>query len=280
MFHLILCSVILLQISCINAASCSSSALSVALCYAYDVPVAKLQPFDWVVVDPDSNFNPKNVSNSRNNKPVWLAYLSVGEVTSNRAYYDQIPRAWIIGDNTAWNSKIINQTASGWSDFFVNQIAAPQWNRSFGGFFLDTLDSYQLVTKTDEQQLEQQKGLANVILALKSRFPKAIIIFNRGFEIMSNAHSAASMVAFESLYSGWNQAEKKYISVKQNDRDWLLARANEIRNNYHLPILSIDYCPDQTCAKKTAKLIEKQNIIPYVTDPLLQKVGVGPSNMN
>lgn len=276
----ILCSVILLPFSVINAATCSSSSLSVALCYAYYVPVAELQSFDWVVVDPDSDFNPQNVSNSRNNKPIWLAYLAVGEVTSNRPYYNQIPRDWIIGDNTAWDSKIINQTASGWSDFFVNKIAAPQWNRSFGGFFLDTLDSYQLATKTAEQQSDQQNGLADVILKLKARFPKAIIIFNRGFEIMSKAHSAANMVAFESLFSGWNQAEQKYVSVNQNDRDWLLARANEIRNNYQLPILSIDYCANQTCAQKTAKLIVKQNIIPYVTDPLLQKVGVGPTNMN
>lgn len=252
----------------------SSSSPSVALCYAYDVPIAQLQQFDWAVVDPDSNFNPKNVSNGQNT--TWLAYLSVGEVTSVRSYYNDIPRSWIIGDNTVWASKIINQTADGWSDFFVDVIAAPQWDRGFKGFFMDTLDSYRLVVKTDTQIQEQENGLANVLLALKARFPNAKVIFNRGFEIMPNAHQAASMVAFESLYSGWNQANKEYVSVNQNDRDWLLARSIEIQNNYGLPILSIDYCPNSTCSQNTAKLITQQNIIPYVTDPLLQTVGIGP----
>lgn len=266
---------LLIVLSARTTTVASSSSPSVALCYAYYVPVAELQQFDWAVVDPDSNFIP-NVSNDRAQNTSWLAYLSVGEVTSVRSYYNDIPRSWIIGDNTDWGSKIINQTADGWSDFFVDRIAAPAWDRGFKGFFLDTLDSYRLAVTTDKQIQEQQNGLTNVLLALKSQFPNATVIFNRGFEIMPIAHQAASMVAFESLYSGWNQANKEYVSVNQNDRDWLLARSTEIRNNYGLPILSIDYCPNSTCAQNTVKLITQQNIIPYVTDPGLQTVGIGP----
>lgn len=183
-----------------------------------------------------------------------------------------------MGNNAEWESHIINQTAQGWPDFFINTIAMPLWKRGFKGFFLDTLDSYQRVSNTDEQR----KGLSNVINRLKSQFPEAKLILNRGFEIMSSVHGAANMVAFESLYSGWNQGQKKYVPVSQEDRNWLLARSDEVKNIYSLPVLAIDYYPpgNITWANEVAKKIQEHDIIPYVTDPGLQTVGIGPPNMN
>lgn len=250
--------------------------VSVALCYAYNPPVGGLSKFDWAAVDSDAQFDPKNVQSD--SQTVWLSYLSVGEVKSDRSYFKDIPKSWFMGDNIEWESHIINQTAQGWPDFFINTIARPLVKRGFKGFFLDTLDSYQRVSNTDQQR----EGLSNVINRLKAEFPDAILIFNRGFEIMSKVHRAANMVAFESLYSGWNQGEKKYVRVKQEDRDWLLARSEEIKSKYALPVLAIDYYPpgNTTWANEVAKQIQKHNIIPYVTDPGLQTVGIGPPNMD
>lgn len=253
-----------------------TEAQSVALCYAYQPNVTALSEFDWAVVDSDANFEPTNTSTD----PLWLVYVSVGEVTSNRPYFKQMPSDWLIGNNSEWASYIINQTASGWPSFFVNNISKPLWDRGFKGFFLDTLDSYQLAVTTDAELEQQENGLTKVILALKAQFPTAIIILNRGFEIMSGVHQASNMVAFESLYSGWNQGQQKYGSVSENDRNWLLGHAQDIKTKYQLPVLSIDYCPpdNKTCAQNTANLIKQQNIIPYVTDAMLQKVGYGPNS--
>lgn len=248
-------------------------ATSVALCYAWEPNVTALSKFDWAVVDSDANFEPPK----RAGRTTWLSYVSIGEVTEHRTYFKEMPRDWLIGKNTDWAAYVINQTASGWPLFFVDKICAPLINRGFKGFFIDTLDSYQLVAKIDAERTAQEDGLARVILALKARFPSAILILNRGFEILASVHSAANMVAFESLYAGWSQARQKYAPVSQNDRNWLLARAREIKNQYHLPVLSIDYCPpkNSTCIQTTVNRIKRQGIVPYVTDPMLQTVGVG-----
>lgn len=250
--------------------------ISVALCYANNPPIDGLSEFDWAVVDSDAEFDPKHVSSD--SKTIWLSYVSVGEVTSARAYFNKIPKSWLMGDNTEWEAKIINQTVKEWPDFFINTITAPLWERGFKGFFLDTLDSYQRVENTDKQR----KGLANVINTLKAKFPDAILILNRGFEIMSIVHESVNMVAFESLFSGWNQGKKEYVAVSQEDRNWLLARSHEIQNNYSLPVLAIDYYrpKNTTWANDVAKQIEEQGIIPYVTDPGIQTVGIGPPNMS
>lgn len=255
-----------------------SEAVNVGLCYAYEPNVTALAEFDWAVVDSDAKFEPPTSSNGT----IWLSYVSVGEVQPHRKYFNDMPRDWFMGNNSEWASYIINQTSSGWPSFFVDRITAPLWQRGFKGFFLDTLDSYQRAVTTDAERQAQQSGLVRTITALKTRFPNAILIFNRGFEIMSRVHQTANMVAFESLYSGWNQAQQKYVPVNQNDRDWLLANVQQIKSQYNLPILSIDYCPPKnlTCARSTINLIMKHGIVPYVTDPMLQTVGYGPQNIN
>lgn len=254
------------------------SEISVALCYAYNPPVSALSQFDWAVVDSDADFNPNASSDS---DTVWLSYVSVGEVSPQRSYYKLMPKSWFIGDNIEWEAKIINQTATGWPEFFIDTITAPLWKRGFKGFFLDTLDSYQRASLTDAQRKQQESGLVHVIQTLKAQFPSAIIILNRGFEILPNVHKSVNMVAFESLFSGWSQAQKKFVPVSQNDRDWLLERVREIRS-YSLPVLSIDYYDSKntTWARNVAEQIEELDIVPYVTDPQLQTVGIGPPNMD
>lgn len=251
---------------------------SIALFYGAPVPVGQLASFDHVVVEPDSGFDPAAHAPASGSSK-WLAYVSVGEVTPSRAYFKDMPPAWLKGSNAAWASRVIDQTAPGWPQFFVQHVIAPLWDKGYRGFFLDTLDSYQTISATDDERSRQQAGLVAVIRALKARYPEARLIFNRGFELMPDVHDLAYAVAFESLYRGWNQAKKRYVAVPEADRDWLLAQARTLRERYGLPVLSIDYCPpaDRACTNDAIRHISAQGIIPYVTDGALQTVGTGPA---
>lgn len=241
---------------------------------AAPIPVQQLSAFDNVVIEPDSGFDPKSAGANHTD---WLAYTSVGEVTSHRSYYARIPKSWLIGGNHAWGSSVVDQAAPGWPKFFVEQVIAPLWQKGYRGFFLDTLDSFQLVAKTAAARQRQQEGLAAVIRAIKASYPDARLVFNRGFEILPQVHQLAYAVTFESLFRGWNQAARRYTEVPQNDRDWLLAQAKTIREQYGLPVVSIDYCApkNRACARETAARIKAEGLIPYVADPGLNTVGIG-----
>ena len=241
---------------------------------AAPIPVAALSAFDHVVVEPDSGFDPSQVDTPHTD---WLAYASVGEVTHARSYFSAIPKAWLKGGNQAWGSQVVDQSAPGWPDFFVEHVVAPLWQRGFRGFFLDTLDSFQLIAKTESERQQQIAGLVRVIHAIKTRYPQARLIFNRGFEILPQAHQWVDAVAFESLYKGWDQGKKRFVDVPQNDRDWLMAQLKPVIDDYRLPVIAIDYCPDadRQCARDTAARIRDKGLIPYVTDPGLQRVGIG-----
>ena len=81
------------------------------------------------------------------------AYVSVGEVLPTRSYAKDIPAAWLIGENRAWGSRIVDQSQPEWPRFFTESVVAPLWDKGFRTFFLDTLDSYQLIAKTPEQRV-------------------------------------------------------------------------------------------------------------------------------
>ncbi|QGZ63114.1 bifunctional glycoside hydrolase 114/ polysaccharide deacetylase family protein [Paraburkholderia acidisoli] len=263
-----------------NAASAASPAASsgnspsFALYYGGNPPVDQLSAFDAAVVEPDSRFDPRAHPLPHT---TWFAYASVGEVSPSRAWYNAMPKAWLQGSNAAWASRVVDQSQADWPAFFVDHVITPLWQRGYRGFFLDTLDSYQLVAKTDDARARQQAGLVAVIRAIKTRYPEAKLILNRGFELMPQVHDQVYAVAFESLYRSWNQGEQRYGEVSAADRAWLLGQARTIQSQYHLPVVSIDYCPpgDTACARDAIAKIRADGIVPYVTDGGLKTMGVG-----
>jgi peptidoglycan/xylan/chitin deacetylase (PgdA/CDA1 family) len=85
------------------------------------------------------------------------------------------------------------------------------------------------------------------------------------------------MVAAESLYRGWDAGLKRYVSVPEKDREWLLQQLLAIRERDRLPVLSIDYVAphDRDATRETARRIAQLGIIPWVSDAGLQTLGIG-----
>lgn len=267
-YHLLLLLVLL-------PAAARAAEPAVALFYGPQPPWDELRAFDVVVVDPDhSGLDPRQRQQADSEV---FAYVSVGEVHPSRGWFAEVPKRWQVGENTAWGSVVLDQSRPEWPAFFVDKVIAPLWDRGYRGFFLDTLDSWHLVAKTPEARRQQQAGLVAVIRLLKERFPDARLIFNRGFEILPEVHGLAWMVAAESLFQGHDPSRNAVTEVSATDREWLLARLNEVRERYELPVLAIDYVqPGQReLARKTAERIRALGMIPWVATPALDSLGVG-----
>lgn len=244
---------------------------SIAFYYGDDPPVSLLQRFDVAVVEPVKGFRPPVREAGSTTR--WLAYVSIGEVAPSRGYMKEMPHSWLIGRNAIWKASIVDQTAPGWPDFLVSKVLKPLWKSGYQGFFLDTLDSYQLLGK-DKALLERQRqGLVKVIRRIRRAYPSAMLILNRGFELLPEVHGSVDAVAFESLFKSWDQKTGRYGSVKQEERDWLLARAQEVKA-WNLPVIAIDYCPpdNKACILDTAARIRALGIVPFVGDGHLQTV--------
>ncbi|MGD9107691.1 MAG: endo alpha-1,4 polygalactosaminidase [Gammaproteobacteria bacterium] len=268
-------NVLLLLFLLLFSLACYANKLnSIAFYYGSNLPVDELRAFDVTVVDPEQHsISPAKFNASHSQ---MFAYVSVGEVNPARSYFAKISSNWIIGENPTWQAKVLDQSNPQWRDFFVKRIIKPLWDKGYRGFFLDTLDSYQLAAKTPEARAKQEEGLVKLIEAVKKEYPQAQLIFNRGFEILPKVHKLVYAVAAESLFAGWNQAERKYEPVSAEDREWLLTKLREVQG-YNLPIVVIDYVAPakRTEAREVAQKIMKLGFIPWVADADLTSLGIG-----
>jgi uncharacterized protein (TIGR01370 family) len=250
---------------------------AVAFHYGAAPPWQELRAFDVAVVDPD-HWPPAGMAAAPDMRKTRLAaYVSVGEVQPTRDYFKKMPPAWRVGENAAWGSQRIDQSAAGWPAFFVEQVIEPLWQRGFRMFFMDTLDAYHAFATTPEQRAVQEAGLVAVMKALKERHPEARLIFNRGFEILDRTRDQVVAVAAESLFQGYDAAKNVYRPVPEADRLWLQGQLERVKQEFGLPVIVIDYvsADRREQARSTAQLIRQAGYIPWVATGDLATLGVG-----
>ena len=258
--------------------SAATSQKSFAFHYGANPPIAELSAFDHVILEPDhAKTPPASDPGDTASESRWMAYVALGEAHPTRDYFRALPKAWILGENSAWGSAVLDQAQAGWTAFFVERVIAPLWERGYRGFFLDALDSYELHVKSPEGRERQAQGLVAVIKQVRKAYPGARLVLNRGFGILPRVHEDIYAVAFESLFRGWNAGASRYVEVTEEDRFYLLDKAGEIIRKYGLPVIAIDYAPadDRALMRSTAERIRNVGLVPWVTTPGLDVVGVG-----
>jgi len=249
------------------------SLTSAAFFYGAQVPWSELRAFDLAVIEPDHlPAGPLPELGSTR----LAAYVSVGEVQPSRDYASRIPAAWLRGENTAWGSRLVDQSQPGWPAFFADQVIAPLWQRGLRTYFLDTLDAYHLYARTPEERAAQEAGMVAVVRELTQRFPGIRFVYNRGFEILPQTREWVDAVAAESLFRRYSAQDRRYSEVPEADRRWLLDRLSEVRQRYQLPVIGIDYVPagQRALARETARRIAALGIVPWVATPELDTLGV------
>jgi polysaccharide biosynthesis protein PelA len=213
---------------------------SIAWHYGAKPPLDSLRIFERVVVEPDHGMDPKAYRLKSKGKSELYAYLAIGEVQKSRAYFSAMPAEMLRGENKEWASLVIDQSHERWPEFFVEKIVTPQWARGYRGFFLDTMDSYQLIAKDEASRKAQTRGMVKAIRLLEEKYPEAKLVFNRGFELLPELRPLVEAVAAESLFRAWDNATKLYKEVTAEDRTWLLDRLREAQA-MGLTAISINY---------------------------------------
>jgi uncharacterized protein (TIGR01370 family) len=256
------------------ACSASYANPSTAFFYGKPVPVDLMAHFEQVVVEPD---NIDNIEPLTAKGITVFAYLSVGEINQSRPWFSEIPKNWLLGENKAWKSSVVDLSKKEWQDYVINKLMVPLWERGYHGFFLDTLDSYQMISQDPAFRLNQQQALVSLIKTMHHRFPDIKLIFNRGFDVLPEVASYAVAVTAESLFQRWDSVAESYREVPEADRNWLLQKLNQVHDQYRLQIIVIDYVsPTQKeLAREVAKRITALGFTPWVSNSSLDMLGVG-----
>lgn len=250
---------------------------STAFYYGAPVPVAALSRYRRVVVEADAV---TDLAGLKRHGAEVFAYVSVGEAEGWRASTNALPQALFSGANVAWQSRIANLTHPGWQRYLLEDRMAGLWAGGYRGFFLDTLDSYQMAMTDPVKRQAQARALVTLIRAMHERFDGVKLLLNRGFDVLPALAPIVSGVVAESLFQGWNAQTREYVSVSPEDRNWLLARLGDARQRHGLPVTVIDYVApgDVALARNTAAKIRALGFSPWVANPGLDTLpdGVSP----
>ena len=239
---------------------------SAVLYYAEKISYPMVGIHDYIIVQP-SHTNVYTHGFEVYRDKIY-AYVSLGEIDRDTPAYKYVDKNWIVGENKAWKSDVLDLSNPDYQKFFFSKLIEPQIKRGFKNFFFDTLDSYELVAKTPAQREKSQKALIHIINTFHARYPDAKLIINRGFEIIDKVHSALSAVLFESYYRGVHGKKASYYGVDEKNRVWLDAQLQKVRK-YNLDIIAVDYLPFQEIntskAKQLVQDLEAKGFIPYVS---------------
>ena len=248
---------------------------SVAFYYGVKPPVSVLSQFDRIILESD-NITNEELAQLKVSEADLFAYVSVGEIGKDRDWASKISPSWVLGVNEHWGSSVLDLGHAGWVSFLyqrVDELVA----QGYGGLFLDTMDSFLIYAKTEEQREVQQRGLESIISGIKARHPQLKLIANRGFEVLDGIGEHLDAIAAESLFVGWNNSAQEYQPVNTQDRQWLTNKLTAAKQQFGLDVIAIDYLPPERRdeARQIASDIVDLGFIPWVSTPTLDYIGVG-----
>ncbi len=247
------------------AAPLEAAPHSVAFYYGAQEPDA-FYSYDWLVTDPA---NAPRLSGAPSSLKK-IAYLSFGEIAGDGASAN---KNWLLGENKDWNTYAADLRSPGWRARLLSEIEKS--SAGYAGYFIDTLDSYQLALSTADWPAYESAAAA-FLDGIKAEYPGKILIANRGFEIVDRtARGTIDAVAAESLFSGIDSKTMGYKAVPGKDSDWLKARLSGYVAR-GIPAIAIDYLPssEKDAAPALAARIRAAGFIPFVTDITLSEYGV------
>ncbi len=239
-------------------------------------PVEDLRHFDQIVIQP-SQILPHEKAALLKLDSLVFAYVSFGEIARNSEDMPRIKTEWSIGVNPAWNSLVMNMNDSAWHEYLLEHHFDRLWREGYRAFFLDTVDSYLIVTTEGKQREEQETGLVALLAEVKRRFPGCKLILNRGFEVLDRASQYADGMVAESLFHGFDPVTGKHAPTREENRTWLLNQLKRAQNEFNVPITVLDYVEPGNWeeAEKTAREIVKLGFMPWVANGDLTWLGQG-----
>ncbi|CAE6938925.1 hypothetical protein ACOMICROBIO_FLGHMIGD_03928 [Vibrio sp. B1FLJ16] len=231
----------------------------------------ELMNYDRVVVNP-TLITPEQTATLQTSGTLVFAYLSVGEYGGTKLP-DSLQSASPI-KNGNWNSHVMDLSSPSWRNYLFSQVRSLT-NQHFDGLFLDTLDSYTLLSQNGYDLPTQKSALTNILNAITDSPDKPKIMFNRGFELLDSLSFKPYAVVAESLYHKYDPVNQLYGKTTANDSKWLNNQLNHVKAK-GIETIVIDYIPASRRAdqKRAAqRLIDEKNT-PYISDGLLYEFGI------
>jgi len=224
--------------------------------YSRIVSPVHLRLYDLSIISPDAEVD---LAEGHKLGHRFFSYLSIGEVASDAPYREKAISRKIpfFGKNEFWQSDLVDLSHPDWTQFVI-ELAGVSVQKHFDGFFLDTVDSVELLIQKYPERAEAfRSGLVSLIKKLKATYPEKKIIINRGFPVIDQLVGIVDGMLIESVFQTFDGTKKAYVAVAPSTTEELLLRIKKVKDA-GFSIYIIDYVDPgkPALARETAKKIE------------------------
>jgi polysaccharide biosynthesis protein PelA len=214
---------------------------------------------------------------ARLRKTVKLGYLSIGEVSRQRSYFQALAGEGLLGaPNPNWpDAHYVDLRTAQWQTFVTDKLIPGILQRGFDGIFFDTLDNAEFLEfRHPATYAGMMDAAVETVLAVRRKFPRIKIMINRGYGILPRIAGAFDMLLGESVRTRFTSAGT-YEYLSNEDYEWQRSHmAAARRRDPSLGVYSLDYW-DPASAAEIADIYREQRrngFIPYVATWDLNRV--------
>lgn len=219
--------------------------------------VDELARYDLAIIQPNT-LTSAELAQLKAQGTLVVAYLSVGEAEPGRAWYNdgRVNLQWLLDKNEDWGSYYVDAGQAGWQQLMAD-LTSEFIAVGFDGVFLDTIDTVDIFPDT-------KSGMITLIHGLRTTYPDALLVQNRGFSVAEEVAGDLDAIMFEDLATTYNFATSTYDYVDNS------ATAEEmvaLQRQTGLPILALDYAPvdNPAMAYLATQMARNYGFIPAVS---------------
>lgn len=193
----------------------------------------ELARFDLAIVQPET-LTASELQQLKPGETLVVAYLSVGEAEPGRPWYTdgRVDPGWLLVLNQNWGSYYVDANQPGWQRLMVS-LAGEFMQKGFDGVFLDTVDTVDVYPGT-------RPGMIATIKGLRTAYPEALILQNRGFSLVEELAGDLDGVMFEDVSTTYDFDKEEYVNRDNPDE---IAAMEDLQHATGLPVLALDYAP-------------------------------------
>jgi polysaccharide biosynthesis protein PelA len=204
-------------------------------------------------------------------------YVSLGEISTTDPELHALDRAALLDENPNWpGTRRADVRNPSWRSFILERRIPSLASQGFDGLMLDTLDTPPYLELLEPGRYQGMgKAAVDLVRSIRARWPRLMLIMNRGYALLPDAAMSIDAVIAESLLTSPDPATGGFTwaDPAQVEQQLALLKPAALRRP-PLPVLSLDYWdPDEVAT--IAEIYRRERVLhhhPYVATRLLDRI--------
>ena len=215
-----------------------------AVCYAKVTP-EQVKNYNMVVIEPDF-YSKEEMEALRATGTTIIAYITLGEVDTNRWYYPRMSEIGFLGKNENWNSFFIDLGKKEARQIILTEVIPEIIRKGVDGLFLDTIDAVS--PHTERGYLQPQ--MVQLIEGIRTRYSDKIIIQNAGIFLLDKTKDDVDAFLTEALASDYDFEKKQYKVRSDEEYNARLDYLNHYSKQSGKSFLIVEFAASDSARKK------------------------------